>query len=63
MSCANEHDHSHGDDGHGHGVHDHSHEVPLSAGPADSLYGQIDLVHVVALNAQEGGESGQNVIK
>ena len=62
MSCAHEHEHGGGDD-HGHGGHDHSHEVPLSAGPNDSLYGQIDAVHVEALNAEGGGEAGQTVIK
>ncbi|KAK1923734.1 PITH domain-containing protein [Papiliotrema laurentii] len=58
MSCHDEHDHGHGSGGHG-----HSHDVPLTSGPADSLYGQVDLVHVSALNAQGGGEAGQNVIK
>lgn len=61
MSCS--HEHNHGDGEHGNGGHDHSHEVPMGAGPSDSLYGQIDLVHVEALNAEGGGESGQSVIK
>ena len=55
MSCHDEHDH--------HGNHDHSHDVPMSSGPADSLYGQIDSVHVAALNAEGGAEAGQRVIK
>ena len=68
MSCAHEHgegsghgEHNHG--GHGGHGHDHSHDVPLSSGPADSLYSQIDIPHVVALNVDGGGEAGQNVIK
>lgn len=63
MSCSNEshsHDHDHSGGGHGHG---HDHDVPLESGPSDSLYGQIDLPNVVALNAQGGGEAGQRVIK
>ena len=63
MSCSHDH-HEHGGDDHGHGHgHDHSHDVPLEAGPQDSLYPQIDLEHVVGLNAVGGGESGKNVIK
>ena len=65
MSCSHEHEHGAGGDGDhgGHGGHDHSHEVPMGAGPSDSLYGQIDLIHVEALNAEGGGETGQRVIK
>ncbi|KAK6908912.1 hypothetical protein I203_102918 [Kwoniella mangroviensis CBS 8507] len=56
MSCshdAHDHDHDHG----------HSHDVPLDVSPLDSLYGQIDLPNVTALNAEGGGEEGQKVIK
>ncbi|KAL7424953.1 hypothetical protein Q5752_000640 [Cryptotrichosporon argae] len=64
MSCADEHhDHSghgHGGDGHG---HDHDHDIPLSAGPSDALYSQIDVDHVVALNAVGGTGAGRKVIK
>ncbi|ORY34886.1 PITH domain-domain-containing protein [Naematelia encephala] len=56
--CEHEHDH-----GHEHGGHGHSHEVPLSAGPADSLYTQIDVQHVIGLNARGGAEAGKAVIK
>lgn len=56
MSCAHEHN-----DGCGHEGHDH--DVPLGAGPRDSLYGQIDRDNVVAMNAAGGAESGRNVIK
>jgi hypothetical protein len=62
-SCSNEahaHDHGHG---HGHGDHDHEHDLPTSAGPHDSLYGEIDRDNVVALNATGGGDTGRNVIK
>ena len=71
MECANEgssshnhshgHSHGHGDGDHGHDGHDH--DVPLESVPADSLYSQIDLEHVEALNAQGGAESGRKVIK
>ncbi|RSH93496.1 hypothetical protein EHS25_007852 [Saitozyma podzolica] len=71
MSCQDEahghdHEHDHGshDHGHGgHGDHSHSHEVPLEAGPQDSLYPVIDVVHVTAMNAVGGAEAGQKVIK
>lgn len=62
MDCHNEaydHDHEHGGGDHA----GHSHEVPLSAGPSDSLYQFIDLPNVIALNAEGGGQAGQNVIK
>ncbi|ORX37900.1 galactose-binding domain-like protein [Kockovaella imperatae] len=63
MSCAEEHGDHHGH-GHDHGDHHgHSHEVPLSAGPNDSLYGVVDTPNVVALNAMDGGEAGQRAIK
>ncbi len=62
MSCRDEHDH-HDHDHEGGGHAGHSHEVPLESGPNDSLFGQIDIEHVTALNAQDGGESGQRVIK
>ena len=69
MSCAHEHAHGvghggdeHGHDGHGHG-HDHSHDTPLGSGPQDSLFEQVDLPHVVALNAEGGAEAGRKVIK
>jgi hypothetical protein len=57
MSCSDEHL------DHGHEHHDHEHDTPLSSGPNDYLYGQIDVPHVIALNAQGGGEAGKNVIK
>ena len=61
MSCSNEaHDHGHGHGGHG---HDHDHDDPVGTGPQDSLYSQIDLPHVTALNAVGGPEAGQKVIK
>ncbi|OCF46075.1 hypothetical protein I317_00165 [Kwoniella heveanensis CBS 569] len=61
MSCSHEaHDHDHD---HGHGHDGHSHDVPLESSPLDSLYTQIDLPNVTALNAEGGGESGQKVIK
>jgi hypothetical protein len=71
MSCQDEahghdHEHDHGSDDHGHGGHgdhSHSHEVPLEAGPQDSLYPVIDVVHVTAMNAVGGAEAGQKVIK
>lgn len=68
MSCQDEahsqdHDHDHGSHDHGYGDHSHSHEVPLEAGPQDSLYGVIDVVHVTAMNAVGGAEAGQKVIK
>lgn len=57
MSCSHEaHDHDHGHDG-------HSHDVPLESSPLDSLYTQIDLPNVMALNAEGGGEAGRKVIK
>jgi hypothetical protein len=57
MPCADEaHDHTHGP-----GC-DHD-DVPLEAGPVDSLYTVIDTEHVVALNAEGGGEQGRVVIK
>ena len=58
MPCEDEHDHSHD-----HGHHGHSHEVPLESGPNDSLYAVIDTPNVVALNAKDGAEAGQRVIK
>ncbi|ODO00647.1 hypothetical protein L198_02969 [Cryptococcus wingfieldii CBS 7118] len=60
MSCSHEahdHDHNHGD----HAGHDH--DVPLESSPLDSLYQQIDLPNVVALNAEDGREAGKKVIK
>ncbi|GFZ50096.1 hypothetical protein JCM24511_07849 [Saitozyma sp. JCM 24511] len=70
MSCQDEahsqdHEHEQGSHDHGHGdhSHSHSHEVPLEAGPQDSLYGVIDVVHVTAMNAVGGAEAGQKVIK
>lgn len=65
-SCADEggghgHGHDHHDHEHGHDGHDH--DVPLEAGPSDTLYGVIDTEHVVALNAAGGGEQGRVVIK
>ncbi|WOO78509.1 PITH domain-containing protein [Vanrija pseudolonga] len=65
-SCADEaggHGHSHDHHGHDHGHDGHDHDVPLEAGPSDSLYGVIDTEHVVALNAAGGGEQGRVVIK
>lgn len=57
-SCSHEaHDHDHG------GCDGHDHDIPLSAGPTDSLYPVIDTEHVVALNAAGGGEKGRVVIK
>jgi hypothetical protein len=35
----------------------------MESGPSDSLYSQVDLEHVVALNAEGGGETGREVIK
>lgn len=35
----------------------------MASGPADSLYGVIDISHVTALNARGGGEAGRRVIK
>ncbi|WWC93019.1 uncharacterized protein L201_007983 [Kwoniella dendrophila CBS 6074] len=59
MSCSDEaHDHDHGN-----GHHGHSHDVPLDQSPLDSLYGQIDLPNVTALNGEGGGESGKKAIK
>lgn len=67
MSCQDEAGaHDHGCAGHdqGHGGHDgHDHDVPMEAGPADSLYPVIDTEHVVAMNAAGGGEQGRVVIK
>lgn len=65
MSCGHEHAQGcgHGEGGGGGDHQGHSHEVPLGAGPQDSLYQQVDLPHVVAMNAVGGAESGQNVIK
>jgi hypothetical protein len=65
MSCSNEahgHDHSHGH-GHGHGHEGHDHDDPEGTGPQDSLYSQIDLTHVTALNASGGPEAGQKIFK
>ncbi|BEJ16206.1 hypothetical protein CspHIS471_0508110 [Cutaneotrichosporon sp. HIS471] len=60
MSCAHEAGHDH----HDHGDHEgHDHDVPMEAGPADSLYKVIDTEHVVALNAEGGAERGRVVIK
>lgn len=70
MSCADEAGHGdHSPNGGGNGGHvhgpgcDHAHDVPLEAGPSDSLYTVIDTEHVVALNAAGGGEKGRVVIK
>jgi hypothetical protein len=66
MSCSNEahgHDHGDHDHGHGHGHEGHDHDDPVGTGPHDSLYSQIDVVHVTALNAVGGPEAGQKVIK
>ncbi|EIW65746.1 hypothetical protein TREMEDRAFT_41222 [Tremella mesenterica DSM 1558] len=71
MDCANEHHgngnggnhHQHGNGNGGHDHEGHSHDVPLEAGPQDSLYGQIDVLHVVGLNARDGAEVGEKVIK
>ncbi|WVO13726.1 hypothetical protein L204_101348 [Cryptococcus depauperatus] len=60
MSCSHE---AHDNDHHDHGGHDHSHDVPLESSPLDSLYTQIDLLNVTALNAKGGGQAGQKVIK
>jgi hypothetical protein len=68
MSCSNEahshdhHDHDHEQE-HGHGHEGHDHDDPVGTGPQDSLYSQIDLPHVTALNASGGPEDGQKVIK
>ncbi|WVQ79436.1 hypothetical protein IAT38_001534 [Cryptococcus sp. DSM 104549] len=43
--------------------HDHNHDAPLESSPLDSLYSQIDLDNVTALNAEGGGEAGRRVIK
>ncbi|WRT69494.1 uncharacterized protein IL334_006480 [Kwoniella shivajii] len=43
--------------------HDHSHDAPLNSSPLDSLYGQIDLPNVTALNSENGGDPGKRVIK
>lgn len=54
------------DEAHGHdhnGGCEHDHDVPLAAGPTDSLYPVIDTEHVVALNAAGGAEKGRVVIK
>lgn len=60
MSCSHEaHDHDHHDQEHD----GHSHDVPLESSPLDSLYTQIDLPNVTALNAEGGGEAGRKVIK
>lgn len=60
MSCSHEaHDHDHHDQEHD----GHSHDVPLESSPLDSLYTQIDLPNVMALNAEGGGEAGRKVIK
>ncbi|KAE8542356.1 hypothetical protein D1P53_001131 [Cryptococcus gattii VGV] len=60
MSCSHEaHDHDH----HDHGHDGHSHDVPLESSPLDSLYTQVDLSGVTALNAEGGGEAGRKVIK
>lgn len=59
MSCSNEaHSHDHGHDHEG-----HDHDDPAGSGPQDSLFSQIDLPHVTALNAQGGAEAGQRIIK
>ena len=54
------HDHNHS--GHDHD-HDHDHEAPLISGPADSLFSQVDMPNVIAMNAVDGPEAGQRVIK
>jgi hypothetical protein len=56
------HQHSHGC-GHEHDGDGHSHDVPMESGPSDNLYSQVDVEHVVALNAEGGGETGRKVIK
>jgi hypothetical protein len=35
----------------------------MESGPSDNLYSQVDVEHVVALNAEGGGETGRKVIK
>ena len=67
MSSSHNHEHHHhGDTGgqgdHGHG-HDHDHDIPLGSGPIDSLFSQIDLPNVTAMNAEGGADAGQRVIK
>lgn len=65
MPCSNQahgHNHDHGHDHH-HNHDGHDHDIPLGSGPQDSLYGQVDLPNVVALNAVGGAEAGQKVIK
>lgn len=62
MSCAHEHAEAGGHGGAG-DHSGHSHEVPLGDGPQDSLYLQIDVPHVVAMNAVGGADAGQRVIK
>ncbi|KAK4685326.1 hypothetical protein P7C73_g4830, partial [Tremellales sp. Uapishka_1] len=60
MSCshdANDHDH---DQSH---PHSHSHEIPLESGPQDSLFSQIDVPNVVAMNATGGADAGKRIIK
>jgi hypothetical protein len=58
------HDHDHHDYDHGdNDQHDHDHDVPLSVGPNDSLFSQVDLPNVVAMNAEGGADAGQKVIK
>ena len=65
MSCSNEaHGHDHHGHDHGHGGHEgHDHDDPEGSGPQDSLFSQVDLTHVTALNAQGGPEAGQRIIK
>jgi hypothetical protein len=50
------HSHNHGDDcGHEAHQHDHDHDhgdPPGSLGPADNLFGKIDLDNVIALNSE-----------
>ena len=70
---SNDHGHGHHDGVHGghdrHGGHDHDHdhdhdhEVPLMSGPADSLFSQVDLPNVIAMNAEDGPIAGQRAIK
>lgn len=49
---------------HGDGSHDgHSHDVPIESGPADSLYSQVDVTHVVGLNVRGGGGEARKIVK
>ena len=58
------HDHGHHDHDHGvHEEHEHDHDVSVASGPNDSLFPQIDLPNVVAMNAAGGADAGQHAIK